>query len=93
MGRPKAVNEQYRARLKQLVSHSPRDYGYGFERWTAQWLSKHLTKELEIKVSACHVNRLLKAMGLSTRPKNNTTEKYSSNQHDESKLVSNRRRV
>lgn len=87
MGRPKAVNEEYLARLKELVSHSPRDYGYGFERWTAEWLSKHLVKELEIKVSACHVNRLLKEMGLSTRPKNNTTEKYFSNQHDSSIII------
>ncbi len=84
MGRPKTVNEQYLARLKELVSHSPREYGYPFQRWTAQWLSKHLLKELGIKVSACHINRLLKEMGLSTKPKNNTTEKYSSHQQDSS---------
>ena len=79
MGRPKTVNEQYLARLKQLANHSPREYGYPFQRWTAQWLSKHLEKELGIKLSSCHINRLLKEMGLSTRPKDNTTEKYSSN--------------
>jgi transposase len=67
MGRPKTVNEQYLARLKELVSHSPREYGYPFQRWTAQWLGKHLAKELGIKVSDCHINRLLKEMGLSTR--------------------------
>jgi hypothetical protein len=49
------------------VSHSPREYGYPFQRWTAQWLGKHLAKELGIKVSDCHINRLLKEMGLSTR--------------------------
>ncbi|KYC40968.1 hypothetical protein WA1_23615 [Scytonema hofmannii PCC 7110] len=75
MGRPKAVNEQYLARLKELASHSPREYGYTFERWTAQWLSKHLVKEQGIKVSACHINRLLKEMGLSTRQKRETIEK------------------
>lgn len=69
MGRPKTVNKQYLERLKELVSHSPREYGYSFQRWTAQWLSKHLAKELEIKVSNYHINRLLKQMGLSTRPK------------------------
>lgn len=74
MGRPKTVNEQYLARLKELVSNSPREYGYPFQRWTGQWLSKHLAKELGIKVSACHVNRLLKQMGLSTRPKPATEE-------------------
>ena len=67
MGRPKAVNEQYLTRLKELASHSPREYGYSFERWTAQWLGKHMAKELGIQVSSCHINRLLKEMGLSTR--------------------------
>ncbi|BAZ12493.1 hypothetical protein NIES4071_43240 [Calothrix sp. NIES-4071] len=82
MGRPKAVNEQYLARLKEIASHSPREYGYPFERWTGQWLSKHLAKELGIKVSSCHINRLLKEMGLSTRPKVNITEKFSSYQQN-----------
>lgn len=51
MGRPKTVNEQYLVRLQELASHSPREYGYSFQRWTGQWLSKHLSKELGIKVS------------------------------------------
>jgi len=84
MGRPKAVNEQYLARLKELVSHSPREYGYSFQRWTAQWLSKHLAKELAMQVSSCHINRLLKEMGLSTRVKDNTTEKQTSSQQNSS---------
>jgi transposase len=69
MGRPKTVNDEYIARLKELVDRSPREYDYPFQRWTAQWLSKHLAKELGIEVSACHINRLLKQMGLSTRSK------------------------
>ncbi|WP_299406408.1 helix-turn-helix domain-containing protein [Acaryochloris sp. IP29b_bin.148] len=67
MGRPKKINEEYLNRLQELVSHSPRQYGYPFQRWTGQWLSKHLEKELDRRVSACHVNRLLKYMNLSTR--------------------------
>jgi transposase len=66
-GRQKIVNDQYLERLQELVSHSPRDYGYCFERWTANWLSKYLAKELGIQVSDRHVARLLKQMGLSTR--------------------------
>ncbi|MCG8363297.1 MAG: winged helix-turn-helix domain-containing protein [Pseudanabaenales cyanobacterium] len=71
LGRPKTINDQYLERLQELVSQSPREYGYPFQRWTAQWLSKHLAKELGIEVSGRHVNRLLKQMGLSTqlRPK------------------------
>ena len=74
IGRPKAVNEQYLERLKELVNGSPRDYGYSFRRWTANWLSKHLAKELGISVSDRHLKRLLKQMGLSTRPKANNVE-------------------
>jgi transposase len=74
MGRPKTVNEQYLTRLKELVSHSPREYGYPFQRWTAQWLGKHLAKELGIKVSDCHINRLLKEMGLSTRQRRESAQ-------------------
>lgn len=69
IGRPKRVNEQYLERLKQLVSRSPRDYGYPFRQWTAQWLKKHLARELGIEVSDRHINRLLKQMGLSTKQK------------------------
>jgi transposase len=59
LGRPKTVTADYRARLKQLVSNSPKDLGYPFSRWTGQWLSKHLSQELKIEVSARHINRLL----------------------------------
>jgi putative transposase len=69
IGRPKTVNDQYLERLKELVRHSPRDYGYPFGRWTGQWLSKHLGKELGISLSDRNINLLLKKMGLSTRPK------------------------
>ncbi|MGF1478231.1 MAG: transposase [Cyanophyceae cyanobacterium] len=68
IGRPKTVNKQYLARLKELVSHSPRDYDYPFQNWTAQWLSKHLAKEFQVQISDRHINRLLKQMGLSTKP-------------------------
>lgn len=74
IGRPKSVNNEYLERLKELVSHSPRDFGYSFSRWTGQWLSKHLAKEFGIEVCDRHINRLLKQMGLSTRPKSADTE-------------------
>lgn len=74
IGRPKTVNERYCDRLKELVNNSPREYGYVFQRWTAQWLAKHLAKEQGINISPYHINRLLKQMGLSTRSKNDSTE-------------------
>jgi transposase len=74
VGRPKLANEQYCQRLQELVGHSPRDYGYAFQRWTAMWLSKHLAKELGICISDRHINRLLKSMGLSTRKQTEKSE-------------------
>lgn len=71
IGRPKVVNEEYLERLKQIIHDDPRNYGYAFRRWTANWLSKHLAQELGVKVSDCHIKRLLKKMGLSTRGKPN----------------------
>jgi len=76
IGRPTSVNEKYKESLKLLVNKSPqevnvpnRDYQYSFRRWTASKLSQHLHAELGIKVTPQHLNRLLKQMGLSTKPK------------------------
>lgn len=79
IGRPKNVNQQYLERMRELVSQSPKEFGYSFGRWTARWLSKQLAKEFGIEVSDRHINRLLKEMGLSTRPKL-TTDKQATNQ-------------
>jgi putative transposase len=67
IGRPKRVNEEYLDRLYELATHSPREYGYCFDRWTAGCLSRHLAKEFAVEVSERHISRLLKKMGLSTR--------------------------
>lgn len=84
IGRPKTINEEYTQRLKELVTCSPREHGYGFTCWTAKWLSKHLAQEFGITVSDRHINRLLKKMGLSTKQKptssfNSGTDKRDSN--------------
>ncbi|MGJ5631511.1 helix-turn-helix domain-containing protein [Nostoc sp. CALU 1950] len=87
IGRPKAVNDQYLERLKQLVNNSPRDHGYAFRRWTANWLAKHLAKEFGIEVSDRHIKRLLKQMGLSTLPKPSNYEANSNEQAQGSKIL------
>jgi transposase len=74
IGRPKSVNEEYLERLKELVSHSPREYGYPFQSWTAQWLSKHLGNEFGIEISERHLSRLLKKMGLSTKQRHDSSQ-------------------
>jgi transposase len=87
IGRPKAVNEQYLERLQELISHSPRDYGYSFRRWTANWLQKHLAKELGIEISDRHIKRLLKQMGLSTRQKTDQTQVTAVKNHSNSSIL------
>ncbi|MBG1263346.1 helix-turn-helix domain-containing protein [Nostoc commune] len=82
IGRPKAVNDQYLERLKELINSSPREHGYSFRRWTANWLGKHLAKEFGIEVSDRHIKRLLKQMGLSTLPK---PSNFEANSHEPAK--------
>ena len=67
MGRPKQVSDAYLKRLQELLENSPREVGYAFQHWTGEWLSKHLSQEFGLKLSARHVNRLRKEMGLSQR--------------------------
>jgi transposase len=76
LGRPKVVNDEYLERLKELVTQSPKQvnipntpYKYVNTYWTANKLSQHLQKELGIELSDRQINRLLKEMGLSSRPK------------------------
>lgn len=82
IGRPKAVNDEYLDRLKELINQSPRDYGYSFRRWTVNWLNKHLAKELGIELSNRHLHRLLKEMGLSTIPKRTKVKSASGREND-----------
>lgn len=80
IGRPKKINDEYLERLQQLISHSPKDYGYSFNHWSGQCLSKHLAKEFKIEISPRHLNRLLKDMGISLRksqPNTNTNQPVS----------------
>lgn len=87
IGRPKAVNQEYLERLKELVNNSPRDYGYAFRRWTANWLIKHLAQEFGVKVSECHIKRLLKQMGLSTKNKPSNLPENQTKNNSSSQLI------
>ncbi|BAZ42610.1 hypothetical protein NIES4101_85790 [Calothrix sp. NIES-4101] len=86
IGRRKSVNEEHLERLKELVSNSPRNYGYPFRQWTGTWLSRHLAKEFGVDVTPQHINRLLKQMGLSTRPNTNCVEKITNLQNSSSQI-------
>jgi transposase len=69
VGRPKTITDEYIDLLRELLQHSPRDYGYCFDNWTVNWLSKHIAKQIDIKVSESHLKRVMSELGLSTRSK------------------------
>ena len=87
LGRPTVANAEYKERLGELVRKSPREtkvpdrnYSYRQARWTAGMLAKHLKAELGVEVTARHINRLLKGMGLSTRPRDKYKEQHYSSE-------------
>ena len=86
IGRPKKVNDRYLSRLEELASNSPREYGYSFDSWKAPYLSKQLFKEFGIEISNCHINRLLREMGLSTRSKPAQEETPNQKDNDSSNI-------
>lgn len=67
IGRPKIISDEHLERLRELVCHSPREYGYPFQKWTARWLNTHLRNEYDVQVSDRHISRLLKQIGFSTK--------------------------
>jgi diguanylate cyclase (GGDEF)-like protein/PAS domain S-box-containing protein len=75
LGRSKVTTDEYLGRLQELVSSSPKDYGYSRKQWTGQMLKQHLARELGIEVSDRHINRLLQRMGLSIRQRRQQSAK------------------
>jgi transposase len=69
VGRPKVVTDECIEFLRELLQHSPRDYGYPFKTWTIGWLGKHIAKKMGIVVSQSHLKRVMRESGLSTRTK------------------------
>ncbi|MBD1212972.1 MAG: helix-turn-helix domain-containing protein [Dolichospermum circinale Clear-D4] len=87
IGRPKSVRDEYLHRLKELLYSSPRNYGYISEYWTLNRLHKHLYQEFGFKVSDRHFKRILKQMGLSTRPKSSHNQQNSPKSAAEPKIA------
>jgi transposase len=87
IGRPKSVSDEYLQRLKELLYSNPRDYGYISQQWTLNRLHKHLYQEFGFKVSDRHFKRILKQMGLSTRPKSSHNEQNSPKSAAEPKIA------
>jgi transposase len=69
VGRPRLITDEYIEFLRELLQHSPQDYGYPFKTWTVGWLGKHIAKHKGIAVSHSHLKRVMRELGLSTRAK------------------------
>jgi transposase len=69
VGRPKLITDEYIEFLRELLQHSPQDYGYPFKSWTVGWLGKHIAKTKGVEVSYSHLKRVMRELGLSTRTK------------------------
>jgi transposase len=75
IGRPKTVSDKYLARLLEVAQLPPQQFGYAFSRWTGDWLSRHLEGEMGVKISARHINRLLKEAAASNQIGTNKSER------------------
>jgi transposase len=58
-GRPSKAKEDYIQLLKEAVSTSPRDLGYGFSSWSLARLREHLFRQTRVLLSPPHLSRLM----------------------------------
>jgi len=61
-GRPRLIDTEGEAALKEALRHNPRDLGYGFSRWTLETLSEYLYNAVHVQVSEDTVRKALKRL-------------------------------
>lgn len=59
------LNEQERARLRELLARGAEAHGFRGEAWTCERVAKVIRKEFEVSYHPAHVSRLVRALGLS----------------------------
>jgi transposase len=59
------LNEQERARLRELLAQGAEAHGFRGEAWTCERVAKVIRKEFEVSYHPAHVSRLVRALGLS----------------------------
>lgn len=69
-GRRRRIDEAQRRRIVEVALKGPKAFGYLKNEWSLRLLSRHLTRELGIKISRAHVWRILHDLGIVyKRPK------------------------
>jgi transposase len=69
-GRKPKANDDYCAKLEEMLAKEPSDYGYRFAIWTSDRLRAHLEKETGILLSESRFRALMKKKGYRyKRPK------------------------
>jgi transposase len=69
-GKPSSYTEAQRRRIVELALQSPRLFGYLRNSWSVRLLSRHLTREVGVKISKSQVWRILHEAGIvHKRPK------------------------
>ncbi len=58
-GRPRRIDAEGEAALREALEHNPRDLGYAFTRWTRDTLAEYLYAAVHIRVSSGTVGRAL----------------------------------
>ena len=61
-GRASKADQSYLDLLRELISKSPRYFGYSFKWWSGLWLAQHLEKEFGVALTPTHINRLRKQL-------------------------------
>jgi transposase len=69
-GRPAKVTPEFRKTVDEVARQNPRELGYDFTRWTADFLAEHLALATGIRVEPCTVRETLTDLGFRWgRPK------------------------
>jgi transposase len=72
-GRPPRANEEYRARLVEVVRTPPAELGYAFTVWTTGRLAEHMAQQTGIRIGADRLRQILHELNMSWKRPCHTT--------------------
>jgi len=66
-GRPSQFDEEMMAKLDEVLSKSPKEYGLSRTRWDGILLVEYLKRNCQIDIHVRHAQRLIRKLGYSLR--------------------------